>query len=321
MHKNLKALVERAGLYGMLAEFYKYTQPELHVHYYHLYLHQVQAVAEIVRVDGDPYGQEARTQNAAHEQRAWQPNNGEGQSNIGPWSQPNAYPAYDGEPGPYLNYEHELSSRIRILHASPDAPAVDVYANGDKIASGIKYKQVTPYLEVPAGAYQVEIKAAGTDDVLLAAELDVEASKSYTVAAAGMLEELQVVVMEDGTAVEEGKGYVRVAHLSPGTPAIDVVEVRGAAIFTNLMFTDVSPYVALKPDVYDLEIKPAGVSKDKLDNKNKLDKLDKLKMKPKKLSPIELRDVKITEGGVITLVAVGIGNETSPLEIILLADM
>jgi len=32
---------------------------------------------------------------------------------------------------------------IRLFHASPDAPAVDVYANGTLIAKGLLYKQIT----------------------------------------------------------------------------------------------------------------------------------------------------------------------------------
>ena len=40
---------------------------------------------------------------------------------------------------------------VRVAHFSPDAPAVDVYVNDDRVLSGVKYKTVSKYLELPAG--------------------------------------------------------------------------------------------------------------------------------------------------------------------------
>jgi hypothetical protein len=42
-------------------------------------------------------------------------------------------------------------AQVRVAHFSPDAPAVDVYVNDDRVLSGVKYKTVSKYLELPAG--------------------------------------------------------------------------------------------------------------------------------------------------------------------------
>ncbi|WP_369679964.1 DUF4397 domain-containing protein [Bacillus sp. FJAT-45066] len=71
-----------------------------------------------------------------------------------------------------------------MVHASPDAPAVDVYVNGDLVVENAPFKAATDYLQVPAGTHTVEIFVAGTqENPVITAELTVEAGVSYTVAA------------------------------------------------------------------------------------------------------------------------------------------
>src|SRR4051794_13763919 len=49
------------------------------------------------------------------------------------------------------------TSRLRVVHASPDAPRVDVYAEGvvDPIVKGIAYGDTSATLDLPAGTYNV----------------------------------------------------------------------------------------------------------------------------------------------------------------------
>lgn len=49
---------------------------------------------------------------------------------------------------------------VRIAHASPDAPAVDVYVNGDAVVEGAAFKDATDYMNLPAGEHEVEIDVA-----------------------------------------------------------------------------------------------------------------------------------------------------------------
>ena len=49
------------------------------------------------------------------------------------------------------------SGRVRVLHGSPDAPAVDIYVNGGKVWEALPFREYTEYLVVPAGVYTVDI--------------------------------------------------------------------------------------------------------------------------------------------------------------------
>ncbi|HSP18546.1 MAG TPA: DUF4397 domain-containing protein, partial [Myxococcaceae bacterium] len=55
-------------------------------------------------------------------------------------------------------------AQLRVIHASPDAPAVDVYAKGSAtpLFSNVKYGDTTAFKTVNAGTVQVELRATGS---------------------------------------------------------------------------------------------------------------------------------------------------------------
>src|SRR5215210_3832664 len=73
-------------------------------------------------------------------------------------------------------YEDDVSApaagnaKVRIVHASPDAGPVDVAtADGAYLASGLGYPSASPYAQVPAGTYDVNVLAAGTGTIAISA--------------------------------------------------------------------------------------------------------------------------------------------------------
>ena len=62
----------------------------------------------------------------------------------------------------------EGDSCINVVHASPDAPAVDIaVTGGDVLIPNLAFPDGSDALVVPAGAYDLEVRAAGTTDVAL----------------------------------------------------------------------------------------------------------------------------------------------------------
>jgi len=63
---------------------------------------------------------------------------------------------------PYSLYRvSPKTSYLRILHASPKSPAVDVYINDMLKFSNLAYADFTDYIEVITGNYNIKIYAAG----------------------------------------------------------------------------------------------------------------------------------------------------------------
>ncbi|ARI78278.1 DUF4397 domain-containing protein [Halobacillus mangrovi] len=153
---------------------------------------------------------------------------------------------------------HKDMAKVRVLHASPDAPAVDVYVNGEAVVEGAEFKAATDYMELPAGEHTVEIYAAGTEgekDPVLSANVNVEAGMAYTAAAIDNLENLQLKAIQDSMEASEGMAKVRVGHFIPGAPAVDVGPIGGDALFSGAEFPMVTDYKELEPETYDLEVR------------------------------------------------------------------
>ena len=151
------------------------------------------------------------------------------------------------------------TAMIRVLHGSPDAPNVDVYANGSKILTDVPFGALSKYLAVPAATYKVRVCAAGTDGKVdancpIIADLAFAAGKKYTIAASGLVAQIKANVFVDGNAMD-GKAKVRVVHLSADTPAVDVLTQDGSTkVFENLSYPDATGYLALAPGSYDLKV-------------------------------------------------------------------
>ncbi|MCP3028859.1 DUF4397 domain-containing protein [Halobacillus sp. A5] len=192
---------------------------------------------------------------------------------------------------------HEDTAMVRILHASPDAPAVDVYVNEDSVVDGAEFKDATDYMELPAGDHSVEIYAEGTmgeEDPVLSTDVSVEGGMAYTVAAANTVDNLELEAFEDSMEAEDGLAKLRVGHLIPEGPAVDVGEMEGDAIFSGAEFPSASDYEDLEAGTYDLEVRT--------------EEGDQL---------LDLSGTEIEEGNVYSAFAVGTAD--SP-EILLLQD-
>lgn len=153
------------------------------------------------------------------------------------------------------------NAKVRVVHASPDAPAVDVWVNGQKTLTNVPFFTASDYLDLPAGSYDIMVVATGTTEpaVIDAKGVAIEGGKAYTIAATGKLAEIKPTILADNLAAPAaGKAHVRVIHTSPDAPAVDVRVKGGPAIFSNLAFPNASAYTPVDAGTYDLEVTPAG---------------------------------------------------------------
>jgi hypothetical protein len=155
-------------------------------------------------------------------------------------------------------------ARVRVLHASPDAPNVDIYANGDRVLSNVAFQTASDYLTVPAGSYTFEVRPAGasvTSNAVLSATADLRAGTDYTVAAIDRLSQIKARVFVDNNAAPAaGKAHVRVIHASPDAPAVDIAVKGGAVLVPNLPFGEQQGPLPVDGGTYDLEVRAAGTN-------------------------------------------------------------
>jgi len=80
------------------------------------------------------------------------------------------------------------TARLRFVHASSDAPALDVAVSGGLVLfADVPYQGATGYLDLPAGVYDLELRAAGTTNVLASAPgEELRDGSVYTLLACGL---------------------------------------------------------------------------------------------------------------------------------------
>ncbi len=128
------------------------------------------------------------------------------------------------------------SVRIRVAHFSPDTPAVDVFVNGDAAITGLAFPNVTDWVELPAGTYEVAVAPAGAGIGAAAigpANFDLPAGGWITVAAVGSLGRgtlKPAVLVEDYARLDAGQSRVTVFHGIEGVPPVDVLANGATAV-------------------------------------------------------------------------------------------
>ena len=153
-------------------------------------------------------------------------------------------------------------SYVRVLNASPDAPAVDIYINGGLIFKNIKFKDFTEYVQLSMGQYKMEVYPVGQmDKPVLAQNIQVPQKQVITIAATGNFEDLQLIPYIEGNAdgLAMNQSRVRVIHLSPDAPEVDVL-INGQIVFNNIGFMDATDYIKVVSGTYNIVVNLAGTN-------------------------------------------------------------
>ncbi|MEJ8553288.1 DUF4397 domain-containing protein [Tepidibacter sp. Z1-5] len=161
---------------------------------------------------------------------------------------------------PYMQYIRQVrASHIRVLHASPDAPPVDVYANNNLIAKNIPYKGFTSYISVAPGNYLISVFVSGTTkNPVLVKNIQIPNDTIATVTATGYISDLDLLpIVESVEPIPTNKTMIRFVHLSPNTPNVDITLPNGTVLFEDVEYEEVTEYIPVPPENYTIEVKVA----------------------------------------------------------------
>lgn len=150
---------------------------------------------------------------------------------------------------------------IDVVHASPDAPAVDVYLDGAKALENLAFGSFSGWVAVPAGEHQVQVVPTGGDvaSAVIDVKVTLEAGAAYQVAATGLVAAITPQVYQvDLSDVADGQSRIRVIHNSPDAPAVDIAVKGGDVLISNLAFPAASAFLVVPAGAYDLEVRPTG---------------------------------------------------------------
>lgn len=192
-------------------------------------------------------------------------------------------------------------SAVRVVHASPDAPPVDVFVDGARALTNLAFGESAGYVTLPSGWHAVAVVPAGamSDAAVIAADLELAPDRAYTVMAVGGLASIApLVLVDDRAPALDGEARVRFVHSSPDAPAVDVAVLGGPTLFSNVAFKDASAYLTVPAGTVDLAVRLAGTE----------------------TTVLTVPAVSLTAGQVYTVAAVGLVGGTPALGALPLAD-
>lgn len=168
----------------------------------------------------------------------------------------------DNDPGvAFADFSARTTARVLVVHASPDAPGVDLLVDGKKVGSNLTFPANTGYLDVTSGQRNIKVNVANTSTSVIDANVNLMQDKFYSIFASGAVANLTPLVLEDDlTAPAAGNAHVRFVHLSPDAPAVDITLTNGTIVFGNIAFRNNTAFTPLPSGTYDLQVRVAGTS-------------------------------------------------------------
>jgi hypothetical protein len=119
---------------------------------------------------------------------------------------------------------------VRVVHAAPGAPAVDVFADDVLLVADLAYGDASPFVDLEEGTYNIQIRAAGTPTVVFeTGALELLEGDQLTAVAAGDVASTDpassfrvIPLFADFGATGDAEARVRIVHASPDAPAVDI---------------------------------------------------------------------------------------------------
>jgi hypothetical protein len=194
----------------------------------------------------------------------------------------------------------QMNSYIRVFHASPNAPAVDVYANGNLLVKDLSYKEVSQYLPVPAGTYNIKVYPSGNMmNPVISTNVSIPENSVFNVAAIGTLPNISLYPIPEPLMGEKfGRPCVRFVHLSPNAPAVDIRLADGTMVFNNVSYKSITDYACVSAGTYNLKVNITGTGN----------------------TVLTVPNVRLDNNTYYTIYAVGLAGKSPPLEAVLLTE-
>ncbi|MEG2984306.1 MAG: DUF4397 domain-containing protein [Peptostreptococcaceae bacterium] len=154
------------------------------------------------------------------------------------------------------------NSIVRVFHASPDAPPVDIYIDGKLTVSDLAYSDISDYSYLEEGVHTIDLHPAGDEKtIVLSKMVDVPDDRIFTISAINNLDNIELFLIEDD--IDEipstKESTVRVVHLSPNAPAVDI-SANNNILFKDLKFKEATDYVKVPAGSYDIDVVLTGTN-------------------------------------------------------------
>jgi Domain of unknown function (DUF4397) len=159
-------------------------------------------------------------------------------------------------------------AQVRVIDASPDAPAIDIYQNSQASLYNAGFGTVSSYIPIAAGTYSHTAFTAGTQQQLAQIRATLAAGSQYTLLTGNIAANLQMALLKD-QAFPAPTGQVALRFLGQATRSgpVDIYllpagfSLGGAApIATGVNFGTNTGYINAPSGTYSIVAYPTGIA-------------------------------------------------------------
>jgi hypothetical protein len=158
------------------------------------------------------------------------------------------------------------TTQVRVIDASPDAPALDVYQNASVGLYSVGFGTVSSYIPTPAGTITHAAFNAGTQQQLANVRGTFLTGNQYTVLAGNIAANLQMTVLKDQSfAAPPGRVALRFLDETTRSGAVDVYLLPPGTALTHVLptvtglgFGSNTGYIDVPSGTYSIVVLPAG---------------------------------------------------------------
>lgn len=165
-------------------------------------------------------------------------------------------------PGCRLNPHSESDDvHVRLINAVPDAGALNVSVDGQRVWKQAAFRSSTGYQGIAAGTYSIQVSSESYGAMLTNRPITFQKDHAYTVLAWGLTRNAgtpaQVQVLADDPPMTGEKAGLRLINVAPGAGPVDLV-VNNIVGLEAIKYGRRSGVLLLDSGDYDLKIAPAN---------------------------------------------------------------
>lgn len=167
--------------------------------------------------------------------------------------------------------EPDQNAQLRVLHASPDAPKVNILVNGNTLLEGVDYAQGSALNDVNPGTYTVQVDAILLNDetapAIGPADFELSDGTRYEVIAVNTVKDdllEPLVVTSQIEDIEDGSVRVQVVHATASAPEVDVyvtapgTDIANESPLGTFAYKGTLGPVVVDEGEYQVRVTPAG---------------------------------------------------------------
>src|SRR5215213_4299638 len=152
----------------------------------------------------------------------------------------------------------DADATVRVLHAAPGAPAVDVLVDGQPLLAGVAYGTASDYATLTSTEHRLQVVPTGetADAAVVDETIDAAPGQAYLLAVSGLLDDIGGALYEvDVSEIEPGSARIRLINTAPDAGAIDLLETGGDEWFSDIDLGAASDYRDVAAGPYSVDVR------------------------------------------------------------------